>query len=187
MFRIRFIKSSRTPLIQVTTRLSLMRHLNPYAQCSTGYESKSAPNVVLRTDTAATAPEPQRQSSVTAVQAKRMDLLAIHHIAITRPLDQIRDLQATITLEQGVLEDAQTALVRLSAHIQHHTNLLGDELHIAAYCVAFRNQMNEVLMEQRDALEAAHQHHLHEMEEMRQCNQKHAGNIRSLHCRQKYF
>ena len=94
---------------------------------------------------------------------------------------------------RGVLEDAQAALVELSSHIHHRTNLLGNVLHsvrggthkLQESCVALASQvaqMNKVLMEQRDPLELlkrAHPQHLHEIQEVRHCNQEHAWNIRS--------
>ena len=108
-------------------------------------------------------------------------------------MDQLRDLQATVTLDQGVLEDVQAALVELSSRIHHRTNLLGDVLRsvggathkLQEGCIALESQvaqMNKVLMlmEQKDALETAHQQHLHEIQDLRHCNQEHAGNIRSL-------
>ena len=158
--------------------------------------SPSVPNVLLSTSPSQAAAEPQQQSSATAVQATRMhvDETSVAWQSITQlslPLDQLRDLQATVTLDQGVLEDVQAALVELSSRIHHRTKLLGDVLRsvggathkLQEGCIALESQvaqMNKVLMEQKDALERAHQQHLHEFQDLRHCNQKHAGNIRSL-------
>ena len=90
-----------------------------------------------------------------------------------------------------MLEDVQAALVELSSHIHHRTNLLGDVLcsvggashKLQEGCIALESQvaqMNKVLMEQKDALERAHQQHLHEIQDLRHCSQEHTGNIRSL-------
>ena len=142
--------------------------------------SPSVPNVLLSTSPSQAAAEPQQQSSATAVQATRMhvDETSVAWQSITQlslPLDQLRDLQATVTLDQGVLEDVQAALVELSSRIHHRTNLLGDVLRsvggathkLQEGCIALESQvaqMNKVLMEQKDALERAHQQHLHEFQ-----------------------
>ena len=47
---------------------------------------------------------------------------------LSLPLDQLRALQASVTLDQSVLEDVQAVLVELFSRIQHRTNMLGDVL-----------------------------------------------------------
>ena len=138
----------------------------------------------------------QQQQTASAVQATRMhvDASSVSWQSITQmsfPLDQLGDLQASVTLDQSVLEDVHAALLELSSRIQHRTSLLGSVLHgvggatreLQAGCIALEarvTEMQQALLEQRDALDRLHRAQLQDMQEIRAKMQSQTDEVMTL-------